>query len=140
MERRRKKLARIAFALDVLVCGIWAYSAATSMVRMLSAGGGGIAGVSTGAGVVLYTVAPPIMTIALARASGSTRLATRWRNAHLATMLALVVLPMMASSLSMMLVSIAVFLPVQVFFVIGALAIWYGSPRNRPDTSSEASA
>jgi hypothetical protein len=34
-----------------------------------------------------------------------------------------------------MMVSIAVFRPVQVFFVIGALAIWIASPRPSPSPS-----
>ena len=64
-------------------------------------------------------------------------LAKHWRNAHLAVTLALVILPVMGS-LRVMMVSIVVFLPVQLFFVVGALAIWIASPRTRPDTPSEA--
>ena len=52
-------------------------------------------------------------------------------------MLALAILPVMGG-LRVMMVSIVVFLPVQVFFVVGALAIWIASPRTRPDTPSEA--
>jgi hypothetical protein len=95
------------------------------MLRQLSGtGSGGIAGVSVGAGLVdsLITVAPPIVTLLLARASGS-RLAKYWRNAHLAALLALIILPMMGG-LRIMMVSIVVLPPVQLFFVIGAFVIW----------------
>jgi len=125
MEKRRRLLARIALGLDVLGCGIWAYVSATSMLRSLAAtGSGGIGSVSVSAGVVegLYTVVPPIVTILLARATGTT-VAKYWRNAHLAALLALIVLPMMGG-LRVIMVSIAVLLPVQLFFAIGALAIW----------------
>lgn len=62
-----------------------------------------------------------------------TRLASHWRNAHLAVLLALIIVPLMAG-LRVMMVSIAVFQPVQVFFVIGALAIWIASPRQQLST------
>jgi hypothetical protein len=130
---RRRTIALIVFVLDVLVCGVWAYSAASSMLRTLEgAGSGGLGGISVSAGVIeaLYTVVPPIITLVLARASGSMPLARWWRNAHLAAVLALIVLPMMGS-LRVMMVSIVVFLPVQLFFVIGALAIWIASPRTQ---------
>jgi hypothetical protein len=70
----------------------------------------------------LSTIGPPIVTILLARAAGS-RLARYWRNAHLAALLALIVVPMMGG-LRVIMVSIVVMLPVQLFFVIGALTIW----------------
>jgi hypothetical protein len=117
--------------LDVLACPIWAYSAAALMLQSLSnTGSGGIAAISVSAGVVesLFTVVPPVVTILLARATGPTRLARHWRNAHLAVLLALIIVPLMAG-LRVMMVSIAVFQPVQVFFVVGALAIWIASPR-----------
>jgi hypothetical protein len=140
MERRRR-LVRIALVLDALVCGVWAYWAATAMLRQLSGtGSGGIAGVSSGVLEMLYTVVPPIVTMVLARAAGS-RQANYWRNAHLAVLLALIVLPMMGG-LRVMMVSIVVLLPVQLFFVIGALAIWFDKTDNPPlppSTSPEAS-
>ena len=136
---RRKMLALAVFVLDALVCGIRAYREATVMLDALSTpGSGSIAGVSGGLPVLIFTVAPPLITILLARASGPTALAKWWRNAHLAATLALVILPMMGG-LRVMLVSIVVFVPVQLFFVIAALAIWFASPRTLPDTPSEAS-
>lgn len=138
MEKRRRLIALAVFVIAALVCAVWAYWAATSMLRTLSgSGSGGIAGVSTGVLDVISTVVPPFITIWLARASGSTRLATRWRNAHLAVTLAMVILPLMGG-LRVMMVSIVVFVPVQLFFVIGALAIWIASPRKRPDAPGEA--
>ena len=134
---RRKGIARVVFALDTLVCGTWAYRAASSMIQSLSGtGSGGIAGVSTGLSDLIFTVVPPVITIWLARASGSTRLATRWRNAHLVAMLAMAILPVIGG-LRVMMVSIVVFLPVQVFFVVGALAIWVASPSRKPGPSTE---
>ena len=134
----RRAIALVVFVLDVLVCGIWAYREASSMLQVLSgSGSGGIAGVSAGVVEGLYTIVPPILTIWLARVSGSTPVARRWRNVHLAVTLALAILPVMGS-LRVMMVSIVVFLPVQLFFVVGALAIWIASPRTRPDTPSEA--
>jgi hypothetical protein len=124
----RKLLTRIGLVLDTLVCGVWAYVAATSMLQRLSAtGSGGIAGVSSGLPEILLTVVPPIVTIVLARASGS-RLAKYWRNAHVAALLALIILPMMGG-LRVMMVSIVVLLPVQLFFVVGALMIWFEDRR-----------
>jgi hypothetical protein len=133
----RKLLARAGLALDALVCGFWAYWAATSMLRQLSnTGSGGIAGVSVSSGLLemLSTVVPPIVTILLTRASGS-RLSKYWRNAHLAALLVLIVLPMMGG-LRVMMVSIVVLLPVQLFFVIGALMIWF-EDRRMPAVSPE---
>lgn len=139
MAERRRVIAISIFVIDALVCGVWAYRAATSMLRLLGgAGSGGIGGVGAGAVELAYTVVPPIVTIWLARASGSTPLARRWRNAHLLATLALIILPLMGG-LRVMLVSIVVFLPVQLFFVIGALAIWIASPRRRAETSSGTS-
>ena len=137
MERRRRRLARVILLLDALVCGFWAYWAATSMLRRLSeAGSGGVGAVSVGGGLLesLFTVAPPIVTILLARASGS-RLAKHWRNAHLVALLALIIVPMMGG-LRMMMVSIVVMLPVQLFFVIGALTIWF-EDRRTPTVTPE---
>jgi hypothetical protein len=130
MERRRYLLARGGLVLDALVCGSWAYWAATSMLRRLyETGSGGIAGVSVSAGLLesLSTIVPPIVTILLARASG-TRLARFWRNAHLAALLALITLPMLGD-LRVMMVSIVVMLPVQLFFVVGAFIVWFEDRR-----------
>ena len=83
----------------------------------------------------LLTVVPPVITILLARASSS-RLAKHWRNAHLAALLALILLPMMGG-LRVMMVSIVVLLPVQLFFVIGALTIWL-EDRRTPSVITES--
>jgi hypothetical protein len=140
MSDRRTVIAVVVFVVDVLVCGTWAYREAVSMLDILSAAGsGGIAGISAGVLDGLFAIVPPIATIWLAWVSGPTRLAKYWRNAHLAILLALVILPVI-SGLRVMMVSIVVFLPVQLFFVVGALAIWIASPRPRPDAPSEASA
>ena len=136
---RRKLVALAVFVLDALVCGIWAYREATVMLDAVATpGGGSIAGVSGGVTVLIFTVAPPVITIVLSRASRPSALAKWWRNAHLAATLALVILPMMGG-LRVILVSIVVFVPVQLFFVVGALAIWFATPRTLPDTPSEAS-
>jgi hypothetical protein len=58
-------------------------------------------------------VVPPDHHDSAARASSS-RLAKHWRNAHLAALLALIVLPMMGG-LRVMMVSIVVMMPVQCF-------------------------
>jgi hypothetical protein len=130
MEKRRLMLARIMLGLDVLVCAVWIYWSLSSMRRMLSGtGSGAIAGVGTGVDLFL-TVLPPVITIDLTRAAGSTRLARYWRNAHLIVTLAMIIVPLMGG-LSLMMLSIAVFQPVQVLFVIGAFAIWFGSPRRQ---------
>jgi hypothetical protein len=126
MERRRL-LALVIVGLDVLGCGIWAYRE-VSWVFDPALGSGGIAGVSLGIAGALVTVVPPIVTIALARLSGS-RFAMWWRNAHLIVTLALIIAPMIVSNFYVLIVSIVVFPPVGVFFVIGAIAIWIASPR-----------
>ena len=136
MEKRRRLLARIVLVLDALVCGIWAYSSARSMLQSLAdTGSGGIGAVSVSGGLVesLFTVVPPIITILLTRASGTT-LARYWRSAHFAALLALIILPMMGG-LRMIMVSIAVLVPVQLFFVIGALAIWVDKIDDPPKRS-----
>lgn len=128
-DQRRRLIAGILFVLDVLVCGIWAYVWAVEPIRIMAGpGSGGASGVSGGVLDLAFTVVPPIVTIVLARASGSTPLARHWRNAHLAVTLALIIVPMMAG-LRVLIVSIAIFIPVQVFFVVGAVAIWIASPR-----------
>ena len=138
---RRKLIAITLFVLDALVCGMWVYREAIAVIDP-GAGSGGIAGVSAGIAEMIVegfiTVVPIVVTLVLTRASGSTRLARNWRNAHLVGLFALIILPMMGG-LRIILVSIAVFLPVQVFFVIGAVAIWIASPR-KPRQTSEASA
>jgi len=134
----RRQLARVMLLLDALVCGFWAFWAATSMLRRLSeTGSGGIGAVSVSGGLLesLFTVVPPIITILLSRASSS-RLARHWRNAHLAALLALIVLPMMGG-LRVMMVSIVVMMPVQLFFVIGALMIWLEG-RRTPSVTTES--
>ena len=139
MDRRRHLVTQIALALDALVCGTWAYWAASRLLQSMSAGGsGGVGAVSVSGGLVeaLYTVVPPIVTLVLARASGST-LAKYWRSAHIVVLLALIIVPMM-SGLRAMLVSIVLLLPVQVFFVAGAVAIWFARPRHRPGMPNEA--
>jgi hypothetical protein len=133
----RRQLARTILLLDALVCGVWAYWAATSILHRLSgAGSGGMGAVSFSAGLVesLFTVVPPIITILLARGSSS-RLAKHWRNAHLAALLALIIVPMMGG-LRVMMVSIVVMMPVQLFFVIGALTIWL-EDRRAPSVTTE---
>jgi hypothetical protein len=137
---RWRLIALVVFVLDVLVCGTWAYRAARSMLQVLSgSGSGGIGGVNAGVVEGLFTIVPPIATIWLAGASGSTLLAKRWRNAHLAAVLAMAILPLIGG-LRVMMVSIVVFLPMQVFFVVGAIAIWIAARRRRPDAPSEVSA
>ena len=127
MEKQRRLVVGITLVLDALVCGFWAYWAASRVLRSLAeSGSGGIAGVSGGLVESLVTIVPPIMTILLTRASGST-LAKHWRNAHIAALLALIIVPMMGG-LRLILVSIVVLLPVQVFFVVGTLIIWFDRP------------
>jgi hypothetical protein len=133
----RRQLARVMLLLDALVCGFWAYWAATSILRRLSGtGSGGIGAVSVTGGLLesLLTAVPPVITILLARASSS-RLAKHWRNAHLAALLALIIVPMMGG-LRLMMVSIVVMMPVQLFFVIGALTIWL-EDRRTPSVTPE---
>ena len=133
----RRQLARVMLLLDALVCGFWAYWAATSILRRLSGtGSGGIGAVSVTGGLLesLLTVVPPVITILLARASSS-RLAKHWRNAHLAALLALIIVPMMGG-LRLMMVSIVVMMPVQLFFVIGALTMWL-EDRRTPSVTPE---
>lgn len=132
-DQRRKLIAAVLFVLDALGCGIWAYVWAVKPIQIfmgLDPDPGPASGAPGGLLDILFTVVPPIVTIVLARASGSMRLARHWRNAHLAATLALIIVPMMAS-FRVLIVSIAIFIPVQVFFVVGAVAIWIASPRTQ---------
>ena len=130
-DQRRKQIAFVLFVANAVGCSIWAYLWAVKPLHIFmgpDSGGGGASSVGGGILDLAFTVVPPIVTIVLARASGSTPLARHWRNAHLAATLALIIVPMMAS-VRVLIVSIAIFIPVQVFFVVGAVAIWIGSPR-----------
>ena len=141
MEKRRHLMTQFALALDALICGVWAYVVVSRLLQSMStSGSGGIGGVSLSGGLVeaLYTVVPPVLTIILTRLSGSI-LAKYWRSAHIVALLALIIVPMM-SDLRAIMISIVLLLPVQVFFVVGALAIWFDRPRHRPGTPSEAPA
>jgi hypothetical protein len=132
MEKRRL-IAIVIFVLNALGCGFWAYRE----VFEPPTGSGGIAGVSFGILGALITIVPPIVTIALARLSASP-LAKWWRNAHLIATLALIIVPMASSRMVVLVLSLLVFAPVTVFFVVGAVAIWVASPRKL--LSSEAPA
>lgn len=129
MEKRRL-IAEIVFALGTLGCGVWAYREVGSVLGP-DIGSGGIAGVSLGMFGVVFTLVPPIVTIWLARLTKS-RWAKSWRNAHLTATLALIILPMMTTSVYALVISILVFPPVTVFFVIGSIAIWIATPPRRP--------
>jgi hypothetical protein len=133
---KRRLAAQILFVLNALVCGVWGYRE-VSWLFDPPAGSGGIGGVSSGLLGVLVTIVPPVVTIALARMSGST-LAKWWRNAHLIVTLALIIVPMAVSSVIVLVVSILVFPPVTVFFVVGAVAIWFANPRKLPPAESPA--
>ena len=131
MDKRRQLIARIMFVLDVLVCGLWIAWTTVSMLRLFSGtGSGSIAAVSNSV-ALFFTVLPPVITIVLARAAGLTRPARYWRNAHLAVTLAMIIVPLMGG-VKLLILSIALFQPVQVFFVIGAFAIWIARPRRQP--------
>jgi hypothetical protein len=128
----------MALVLDALICGTWALWAATTMLDRLSGeGSGGIGVISISGGVLesLFTILPPIITILLARASHS-RFAKHFRNAHLVALLALIILPMMGG-LRVLLVSLVVTMPVQLFFVFGALTIWL-EDRRTPSVTTES--
>jgi hypothetical protein len=124
---RRRLIAIVVFALDAVLCGFWAYREVNPVVDP-SSGSGGIAGVSFGIVGMLVTIVPPIVTMVLASLTGS-RLAKWWRNAHLVATFAFIIVPMAMTNLYVLIVSIVVFPPMTVFFVIGAVAIWIASPR-----------
>ena len=63
----------------------------------------------------------------------------RVRTVRIFAVLAMAILPLIGG-LRVMMVSIVVFLPMQVFFVVGAIAIWIAARRRRPDAPSEVSA
>ena len=131
MEKHRQLIARIMFVLDVLVCGLWIAWTTASMLRLFSGTGSGNFAAVSNSVELLFTVLPPVITIVLARAAGSTRQARYWRNAHLAVTLAMIIVPLMGG-VKLLILSIALFQPVQVFFVIGAFAIWIARPRRQP--------
>ena len=104
------------------------------MLRDTGSGGIGsvsVSFVSPAAPKLLLTVVAPVISIWLAHLS-TRRMAKRWRNAHLLTTLALIIVPMVWFSPYTFFGSLAAFLPVQMFFVVGAVAIWFASPRSEP--------
>jgi hypothetical protein len=137
-DQRRQLLMRVILVLDVFVCAAWAFWTLSPLFDMVRAGSGGVAAVSfaSPAGLeLLLTVAAPVISIWLAHLSNR-RLAKRWRNAHLLATLALIIVPMVSFNPFAFFGSLALFLPAQVFFVIGAVAIWIGSPRRQPARES----
>jgi hypothetical protein len=139
-DERRQLLMRIVLVLNVFVCAAWAFWSLSPLFEMWRTGSGGIAGVSFAAPValqLLLTVAAPIVSIWLAHSSAR-RLAQRWRNAHLLTTLALIIVPMVSFNPYTFVGSVALFLPMQVFFVVGSVAIWLASPRKLPPTETPA--
>jgi hypothetical protein len=125
---------RIALALDAVVCATWVYWSLSPLFAMVrDTGSGGMAAtsvsfVSTVTLELFLTVAAPVTSIWLAHLS-TRRLAQWWRNAHLLAILALIIVPMVWFNPYTLFGSIALFLPVQVFFVVGIIAIWIGSPQ-----------
>lgn len=140
-DERRQLLMRVVLVLDVFVCTAWAFWSLAPLfeAQRMGSGGTGAVSVSFGpAGLELFlTVAAPVISIWLAHLSGRT-LAKRWRNAHLLTTLALVIVPMVWFNPYTFFGSLALFLPVQVFYVVGAVAIWFASPRTLPPTERPA--
>jgi hypothetical protein len=142
-DERRRRLMQVAMVVDGLVCAGWAYWSLLPMLAMLrDTGSGGIGSFSVGfaspaALELVLTVAAPVISIWLAQLS-ATRLARWWRNAHLLATLALVIVPMVSFNPYTFFGSLALFLPVQVFFVVGSVAIWFASPRKLPPTEAPA--
>jgi hypothetical protein len=130
---RRQLIATVVFILGLLICSLWVFRDLRAMFSP-ETGSGGIAGVSLGLTGILVTIVPPVLTIWLTQLSGWW-LAKWWRNAHLAVTLALIVVPMAMTSMYVLIVSILVFPPVSIFFVVGAIAIWFASPGNPPSPS-----
>jgi hypothetical protein len=142
-DERRQLLLRLVLVLDAVVCTAWAYwsvSPLFAMVRDTGSGGIGSASVSlvSPAGLELVlTVAAPVISIWLAHLS-TRRLAKWWRNGHLLTTLMLILVPIAWFNPYTFFGSTALFLPLQVFFVVGAIAIWLASPRKLPPTEAPA--
>ena len=142
-DERRQLLLRLVLVLDAVVCAVWVYwslSPLFEMVRDTGSGGIGSASVSfvSPAGLELFlTVAAPVISIWLAHLSAC-RLAKRWRNAHLVTTLALILVPIAWFNPYTFFGSSVLFLPLQLFFVVGAIAIWLASPRKLPPTEAPA--
>jgi hypothetical protein len=126
MEKRRL-IAIVLFGLALLGCGLWMYREVSWMFDPAT-GSGGVAGVGIGFVGALFTIVPLVVTIWLARLTGS-RLAKWWRNAHLIAALALIIVPILSSSAFALIFSMLVFPPVMAFFVIGSITIWIASPR-----------
>ena len=141
-DQRRQRLLPIVLVLDAVVCGAWAYWSLSPLFGMPRTGSVGVGSasvsfVSPAALELFLTVAGPVTSIWLSHLS-TRRLAKHWRNAHLVTTLALILVPMVWFNPYTFFGSLAVFLPIQVFFVIGAVALWIASPRKLPPTEAPA--
>jgi hypothetical protein len=126
----RRRAAQIAFVAGSLFCLSWAaWAAGETYTFFATTSSGGIGSVSVASSELIYGVVPLLLTVILARMSDSARLARRWRNAHLLTTLAMVIAAMTGSSIVAALFVMSAWIPVQLFFVNGALAIWMSNPR-----------
>jgi hypothetical protein len=137
--RNRRRYAWAIVVTGTVLCLWWAYIWAAPIFAMAGQGSGGIGAVSGNVfefgAELLWPLVPPASlwaTFRLAKRSGARRLARNWRRAHVATTLVLIgALFPIASAFGFVGAGglAAVFLPIQVWFAVGAIAIRIGSGR-----------
>ncbi len=131
--KNRARLGLAVFVIGTAACVLWAYSWVAPVVAPTT-GRGGIGFVSVNvlvlAAALFVAVGPPFLTFRLTGASGARGLGTAWRRVHVVAVIALVSTFFFGSIWSF--VAVALFLPLQAFFAIGALAIWIAYPATRP--------
>jgi len=106
---------------------LWGYAWLSTILSAAEEFSRGIGAVSLGLSEAVVQlcalVVPVAITFRLTRLARTTGLAVAWRSAHVATAVALVAIAVVSNIFVRMAV-FSVFLPVQVFFANGALAIW----------------
>jgi hypothetical protein len=125
------------FAVGTALCAWWAYAWAMPFLEWTGTGSGGIGAVSVGIDVRIAAFAliliPSLWTsVGLRKRSRARPLATVWWRVHLLVTIGLIgaiVAFSFAAFFPSAIAAAAVFVPVQLFFAIGALAIRVGSGR-----------
>jgi hypothetical protein len=124
----------------VVAAGIvlaWCIYYTVTMMRALSStGSGGIGAVSIGISeavveTIILMILPLTLVWQFTKASGPTRLAVIWRRIYVGVMFAIPVLSALSLAYQVAGLALSSFLAIQVFFVVGAVAIWIASRLKR---------
>jgi hypothetical protein len=122
-----RRASLLTWAAGGLICVAWGYESLSSAWHSLVLmGGGGIEAVSVSVmpnlSMLSTGLLPLVVTFYLTR-QGRSRLGSAWRWLHLGVASAMLATPLVTGFVAFTVV-VAVFTPMQILFVTGALAIW----------------